>query len=71
MSFGHGVHTCLGAALARLEAQVAFTELARRFPNLHIDVETLERAPSINFRGLQSLPVDLQRNSRAYANSTL
>src|SRR5271155_3320799 len=71
LAFGHGIHTCLGAALARLEAQVAFSELARRFPNLHIDVETLERAPSINFRGLQSLPVDLQRDSRAYANFAL
>jgi len=69
MSFGHGVHTCLGAALARLEAQVAFTELAGRFPNLHIDIETLERAPSINFRGLQRLPVDLKRNSLTVANS--
>jgi hypothetical protein len=57
VSFGHGIHTCLGAALARMEAQVAFSELARRFPSLRLGVEKLEWAPSIAFRGLQSLPV--------------
>lgn len=63
LSFGHGIHTCLGAALARLEAQVAFSELARRFPNLSIAVEAPEWTPSIHFRGLQSLPIALIRNS--------
>lgn len=63
LAFGHGIHTCLGAALARLEAQVAFSELARRFPKLMIQIETPEWAPSIHFRGLQKLPVALVRNS--------
>ena len=71
LSFGHGIHTCLGAALARLEAQVAFGELGQRFPNLGIDVETPERAPSINFRGLETLPVSLIRNSLTSANPAL
>ena len=63
LAFGHGIHTCLGAALARLEAQVAFSELARRFPKLLIEIERPEWAPSIHFRGLQRLPVALARNS--------
>ncbi len=63
LSFGHGIHTCLGAALARLEAQVTFSELARRFPNLSIEIEALEWMPSIHFRGLESLPIALIRNS--------
>jgi cytochrome P450 len=53
LSFGHGIHTCLGAALARLEAQVAFSELARRFPNFSIEIEAPEWTPSVHFRGLQ------------------
>ena len=63
LSFGHGIHTCLGAALARLEAQVTFSELARRFPNLSIEVAAPEWMPSIHFRGLESLPIALIRNS--------
>ena len=62
LAFGHGIHTCLGASLARLEAQVAFSELARRFPNLLIEIETPERVPSIHFRGLQKLAVAFVRN---------
>jgi cytochrome P450 len=59
LSFGHGIHTCLGAALARMEAQVAFSELARRFPRLSIAADAPQRNPSIAFRGLLSLPVAL------------
>jgi cytochrome P450 len=59
LSFGHGIHTCLGAALARMEAQVAFSELARRFPNLQVGAGEPEHTPSISFRGLLGLPVSL------------
>ena len=59
LSFGHGVHTCLGAALARMETQVAFSELARRFPKLEVDTAAPEHNPSISFRGLIALPVQL------------
>jgi len=60
LSFGHGIHTCLGAALARMEAQVAFSELARRYPHFAVATDTPERNPSIAFRGLLSLPVALR-----------
>ena len=59
LSFGHGIHTCLGAALARMETLVAFGELARRFPNLKIAGGAPEHNPSISFRGLLALPVAL------------
>jgi cytochrome P450 len=59
LSFGHGIHTCLGAALARMETQVAFSELARRFPKLEVDTAAPEHNPSISFRGLIALPVEL------------
>ncbi len=60
LSFGHGIHTCLGAALARLEAQIVFGELASRFPKLTISVDALQHIPSIHFRGLKALPVNLR-----------
>ena len=59
LSFGHGIHTCLGAALARMETLVAFGELARRFPKLTIADGAPEHNPSISFRGLLALPVAL------------
>jgi cytochrome P450 len=59
ISFGHGIHACLGVALARLEAQVALPELARRFPRARVLAEAPERTLSVSFRGFQSLPVSL------------
>jgi cytochrome P450 len=59
LAFGHGIHTCLGAALARMEAQVAFSELARRFPNLAVAPAGPQHNPSISFRGLLALPIAL------------
>ena len=56
ISFGAGVHHCLGAALARLEGRVALAQLIRRFPDLTLagDIEWNGR---INLRGLARLPV--------------
>ncbi len=56
VSFGGGVHFCLGAPLARLEAQTAFRSLAQRVPNLELDGEPTWR-PSFVIRGLEELPV--------------
>jgi cytochrome P450 len=60
LSFGHGIHTCLGAALARMETAVAFSALARRFPQLQVGGGAPEHNPSISFRGLLTLPVSLR-----------
>jgi cytochrome P450 len=57
IAFGHGIHYCIGAPLARLEAQVAIPLLLRRRPEIHLTVEEPERRETIGFRGLNHLPV--------------
>ncbi|MGV9664245.1 cytochrome P450 family protein [Nocardia niigatensis] len=59
VAFGHGIHFCVGAPLARLEARVAFAGLLSRFPNLRLSAtaETLAWHPSTLMHGLQELPV--------------
>jgi len=60
VSFGSGVHHCLGAALARLEGQVAIGTLARRFPDLALaDDDPPEWNGRVVLRGLERLPVTL------------
>jgi cytochrome P450 len=55
LAFGAGIHYCLGAPLARLEADVAFTRLLQRYPSLELADEQPAWRPLINLRGLQSL----------------
>jgi cytochrome P450 len=57
VSFGSGIHHCLGATLARLEGQEAFRGLAQRFESLHLKTEELEYQPSITFRSIKEMPV--------------
>ncbi len=57
VGLGLGIHFCLGAPLARLEGQIAFTTLLRRFPQLRLATDTLEWQEHPTFRGLKSLPV--------------
>lgn len=54
---GHGPHTCLGAALARLEIGVAIETLVRRFPRLALETDQLRWMHSLAERGVTSLPV--------------
>lgn len=51
MSFGHGVHFCLGAALARLETQIVIGALLRRFPDLRGDGAPITYRRSMVLRG--------------------
>ena len=57
LAFGHGVHFCLGAPLARLEARIAIPALLERFPKLAGDTSRLEWKRSIVLRGPLHLPV--------------
>jgi cytochrome P450 len=59
LAFGSGSHYCLGASLARLEAQVAIGTLVRRFPALALAVEWPTWRASSTLRGLDALPVVL------------
>ena len=57
MSFGGGIHHCLGAQLARLEGELVFTALIERFPNLKLpDMDKVKWKQSFTLRGLTKLP---------------
>jgi len=60
ISFGAGRHYCLGASLARLEAQIALTEFARAVARYEIDEARAERVHSVNVRGFAALPMTVQ-----------
>jgi cytochrome P450 len=57
LSFGTRANRCLGAPLARMQAQIALGALVRRLPRLALATEKPERRPSLLFRTLESLPV--------------
>jgi cytochrome P450 len=57
LSFGGGIHYCMGAPLARAELQIAVNTLLRRLPRLRLSGPDPARKPTFVFRGLQSLPV--------------
>ena len=58
VSFGSGVHYCLGAALAKMEGEIAVTKLIRRFPEISITSEPTYNSRII-LRGREEFPVDL------------
>lgn len=58
LGFGYGIHYCLGAALARMEGQVAFETILQRLPNLRLTDETPVFRPNYWLRGLLALPVE-------------
>jgi cytochrome P450 len=57
IGFGHGVHSCLGAALARMESRIAVEELAQRWQRLEVDEANLERVHMSNVAGYAKVPV--------------
>ena len=57
LTFGYGLHFCLGAALARLEGRVALDEVLHRFPDWEVDEDNIALAPTSTVRGWESLPV--------------
>ncbi|BCB75746.1 cytochrome P450 [Phytohabitans flavus] len=62
LAFGHGVHHCLGAPLARVQGRIAFEALLDRFPRIRLNVpaHTLTRTPSMVLNALTTLPVSLR-----------
>jgi cytochrome P450 len=61
LSFGQGIHFCLGAALARLEARVAIEEVLKRWTDWDVDYENARRARTSSVRGWGNLPVKITR----------
>ncbi|MSO79241.1 MAG: cytochrome P450 [Acidimicrobiia bacterium] len=57
IGLGHGIHACLGAAVARLESRVAFEEIANRWPEYEIDEAGLQRVHMSNVAGFSNVPV--------------
>jgi cytochrome P450 len=56
LGFGHGIHVCLGASLARLESRVALEEFGARFPAYEVDEDRCERVHMTNVHGFASVP---------------
>jgi cytochrome P450 len=56
LSFGHGIHFCLGASLARLEGCVALDEILARWPEWEVDHDGAEMARTSTVRGWKRLP---------------
>jgi len=59
LTFGWGLHYCLGAALARLEGRVALDEVLDRFPDWEVDYENIKLAPTSTVRGWETMPVSV------------
>jgi cytochrome P450 len=57
LGFGYGIHSCLGAALARMESRVAIEELAKRFPRYEVLSDGLERVHMSNVAGYSRVPI--------------
>jgi cytochrome P450 len=64
VGFGHGIHACLGAALARLEMRVSLEALLRRIPDYEIDATRLARVHSGTVRGYSQMPMTFSPNRR-------
>ena len=57
LSFGHGLHFCLGSALARMQARVALEEVIKRWPQWEVDYANSRKAHTTSVRGWAKLPV--------------
>jgi cytochrome P450 len=60
ITFGYGLHYCLGANLARLEGRVALDELLNRFPEWDVDYDNIKLAPTSTVRGWERMPLILR-----------
>lgn len=59
LGFGYGVHSCLGAALARMESRIAIEELARRYPRYRVVEDGLTRVQMSNVAGYANVPIEV------------
>lgn len=57
LTFGNGIHLCMGAALARMEGCIALEEVLTRFPEWDVDLDNARLSPTSTVRGWETLPV--------------
>ncbi len=57
LGLGYGIHSCLGAALARMESRIAIEEMAKRWPSFEVDESRLARVQMSNVAGYSNVPV--------------
>lgn len=65
LTFGYGIHTCIGNVLARLEGRVVLEEVLKRFPAWEVDVDNASIQPTSTVRGWETLPVFIGAGRRA------
>jgi cytochrome P450 len=65
LGFGLGIHSCLGAALARMESRIAIEEMVRRWPRYEIDEDGLRRVHMSNVAGFSHVPVQVSASATA------
>ena len=68
LTFGYGLHFCLGAALARLEGRIALDEVLSRFPEWEVDLDRATLSSTSTVRGWETLPAKVTGATRAAAN---
>lgn len=56
LTFGRGIHACLGSALARVEGRIALDEILKRFPDWTVDLDNARMSPSSSTRGWDAVP---------------
>ncbi len=64
IAFGHAIHFCVGAPLARLEARLAIPAVLRRLPELRLDTDALRWSDSYVLRGVEALPLSFAAPAR-------
>ena len=64
IALGHGTHYCMGAALGRLEGEVAVGVIVNRLPNIRVDHDSITREPNIIFRSLKSMRITFDAHRR-------
>lgn len=64
ITFGRGIHACLGSALARVEGRVALDELLKRFPEWTVDLENAKLSSTSTVRGWETLPAYIDKTVR-------
>jgi cytochrome P450 len=69
VAFGFAAHFCFGAPLARIEAQIAFSTMLRRLPNLKLDPGPIVWRENLGLRGLLALPISWSDSQNREAGS--